>query len=115
MPTPYKFNWDITITPAENDTDFLLTVIVDRPQEGDTTVVKPDGTIVSNPITNLNLGKGSTLRGRTFAINSVVADFDPNSDQAKVHFILNGHKLDFSENVNAATGTMTYKIKINFH
>lgn len=109
-----NFEWTIRISPDEENNDLLLSVDVDSPQEGASTVTAPSGKIYTGDIQALPLGNGSSLHGKSMKIVTLVTDFDPNSNATGITVSVGGHQVTYNENVDAEKGSVYYKIKVNF-
>lgn len=114
MAKTVSFDWTIQILPAELNTDFKLSIDVDAPQIGSSTVRKPDGSFATGKINQLLIGQGNAIKGKTCNVSTMVTDYSETTDATVVHYELNGHRIDFNEKVSQNHGSVVYNIRILF-
>lgn len=109
-----EFEWTVPLTDNDNNTDMKLSISVDPPQVGSSILRKPSGQIVNGDVKNESLGTGASLHGKSLYCQTIVTDFDKNSNKTKVNFKLNGYTISYSEDVEKHGGTIMYKVTLNF-
>jgi hypothetical protein len=107
-----QLQWDITLTPADENSELKMTVSVEDPQVGSSTLKKPLGGYASGAISGEKLGTGNLLHGKTFFCHTLVTDFDKTSDNMVLTISINGHKKSFPETAPNNTGSVLYRINI---
>ena len=114
MAKKIEVTWKIPLSELDMTKEMKFSVSASSPQHVTSTVGKPDGKIISGVIDALPLGTGASLKGKTIRCNSLVTDFDSNSNNIEVTFEVNQYAGTYKETVAADGDAIVYKVKIQF-
>lgn len=114
MAKEVKLSWNIPLTEQDKGREMTMSVSVNDPQHITSALKKADGKRVAGVIHREPLGTGSFLKGKSIKCDSLVTDFDKNSNETEVTFEINQYSITYNESVERDGDAIIYAVKIQF-